>query len=214
VVVTLAADSATIAAWAAVAASTVGVIAALVAVWWQMRRQWLLNSAAMVTDLADRFTSDEWRGYRTHCSLVIQAHRRNEPVDLSEDFQILGLFEHVALLVRRGVLDDEMVWNKFGWYVTRYFLALTTAPNLIEANRDAEGDTTLWEEFEWLYQRMSEMYKNRGVDVEDPEQLDARLDELLRQELNLRRFRLASDEHAVTRASAEVDRFSGRDDDD
>jgi hypothetical protein len=138
-----------------------------------------------ITSLADRFTSDEWRAYRKHSAAVIKAHRHGQSVNLAKDVPVLGFFENMAHLVRRGVLDKEMVWNKFGWYITRYFLGLTSDGNLIAQNRISEGDQTLWEEFEWLNREMLRIYRRRGIDIENPELTASRINELLEQEVNL-----------------------------
>jgi hypothetical protein len=177
-----------VAGWAAlagVATALLGVVVGVFVVWWQLRRQWLINSANAVTDLADRWTSPEWRAYRQHCARAIRRHLNGEPVDLAEDFQILGLFEHMGLLVRRRVLDREMLWSKFGWYITRYHLALTCNESLIDANRSAEGDATLWEEFEWLNKEMLHIYALRGVAIKDARPARERIEELLKQEERL-----------------------------
>jgi hypothetical protein len=181
-------ETATWAAWVTATATLLGVIVALIGVWWQLRRQWLLNSATAVTALTDRFTSEEWRAYRAHCAAVIQLNDSGEPVDLAKDFPILGFFETMGHLVRRGILDEQMIWNKFGWYIVRYHLALSSDRNLIEANRRSENDDTLWEEFDWLNRRMLRIYSRKSVNIAGPELRRQRVDELLQQELNLTHF--------------------------
>lgn len=179
-------DPSTLAAWVTAFVTLIGAFAALIGVWWQLRKQWLLHSASMVTDLADRFVSDEWRIYRMHCAGRFDALQRGEIVDLSEDLPVLGLFEHIGHLVRRGILDRLMVWNKFGWYITRYYLAVTTHKDLIEHIRTREGDETLWEEFEWLHKTMLQIYKKRKIIIDAPSLVQTRIDELLKQEANLK----------------------------
>lgn len=177
-------DSATLAAWGTALITLIGILVALYGVWWQVRKQRLMNSAAMITGLADRFTSEEWRSYRIHCASAIAARRRGEEFDLSKDFPVLGFFENIGHLVRRRVLDREMIWNKFGWYIIRYHIALSAGQSLIEQNRASEGDTTLWEEFDWLNGEMLRIYRKRGISI-GQSTWDARIDELLRQESHL-----------------------------
>lgn len=170
---------------AAVVISLLGVIAGLTGVWYQVRRQWLLDAASTVTAFEERFISPQWKEYRVNCALFVRAHQTGELVDLSEDVQVLGMFEHMALLTRRRALDFEMVWNKFGWYIVRYYEGLTTGPrDLIVHIRQAEDDQTLWEELEWLYRRVVSEYRRRGVPVASGEERK-RIDELFRQELTL-----------------------------
>lgn len=196
-------DAQTVAAWGAVLATIAGVFAALFAVWWQIRKQWLLNSANIITELADRYTSSDWRTYREHCANVLIAHRNGATVDLSRDFPVLGFFENIGHLVRRGALDKIMIWNKFGWYVVRYHLALTRGRSLIEENRRSEADPTLWEEFEWLNRQMVRIYKRKGVAIDRHDLVAARIEELIQQESNAARLAIPQEaftplpEHAV-----------------
>lgn len=170
--------------------SFLGVVLGFAGVWYQVRRQWLLNSATTVTSFEQRFISPEWKEYRMNCALFIKAHQAGEEVYLSEDVQVLGMFEHMALLTRRKAIDLEMVWNKFGWYIVRYYEGLTTGPrDLIHHIREAESDQTLWEEFEWLYRRMLHEYRRRGVPVVE-DGAGQRTQELLLQELTLLDYKL------------------------
>jgi hypothetical protein len=178
-------DAAAVAGWATVFVTLLAAMIALYGVWWQMRRQWLMNSAAMITGLADRFSSDEWRTYRRHSAAIISTHLRRGNVNLAKDLPVLGFFENLGHLVRRRVVDERMVWNKFGWYVTRYFLALTFAGDLIASSRKAEDDKTLWEEFEWLNKRMLRIYRRRGIDIIGSHPPSQRVSELLEQETTL-----------------------------
>lgn len=169
--------------------SFVAIWAGIGGVWIQVQRQWLLSSATTVTDFENRFVSEQWKEHRMNCALFVQAHHAGEQVSLSEDFQVLGMFEHMALLVRRRAIDLEMVWSKFGWYVVRYFEGLTEGPsNLIDDIRRLESDNTLWEEFEWLYHKVVSEYRKRGTPVGDSD-VEQRISELLKQELTLLDYR-------------------------
>lgn len=142
------------AAWGAIFVSLLGVMASLAGVHWQNRKQWLLHSAAMVTALLDKFESEQFESKRRRCGQLAAQHLRGECVTLAGNygFGVLGFFEHVGHLVRRGALDEEMVWNRMGWEVMGYYSAFTSEPNLIEQIR--VGNPTLYVEMEWLHMRM------------------------------------------------------------
>lgn len=175
-----------IAAWLTVVVTFLGVIAALAGVWWQVRRQWLLHSATLVTQLDDRFNSKEWLAYRYQCAKQLEAHYRGgKDLDLLKNFPVLGFFENLAYMVRAGALDKKMVWNKFGWYVVGYYKAITVRKNALKAARQQEGDETIWEEFEWLYWQMEQIYRKRGVTFEGEAALQRRINNFLEWELSL-----------------------------
>lgn len=167
----------------------VGILVSLLNVRYQIRRQWLLASAQMVTDFEKRFVSREWKEYRTHCGRLLEDHwQGRKTISLSEDFQVIGLFEHIALLVHRRVIDFEMVWSKFGWYYIRYYEGLTAGPvDVIRDIRQREGDPTLWEEFEWFHGKLVKYYRGRNAPL-PPGQEPERVKELVAQETALMKY--------------------------
>jgi len=178
-----------VAAWASAAIALLGLLFGVIALLVQVRRQWLLSAATTITAFEQRFVTDEWKEYRMNSALFISAHQRGQLVDLSEDVQVLGMFEHMAVLTRRKILDREMFWSKFGWYVIRYYEGLATGPrDLFVHIRLQEGDNTLWEGFEWLYGEMTKHYRRRGVAL-PAEDAPKRIEELLQQELRLVDYR-------------------------
>jgi predicted DNA-binding transcriptional regulator len=175
-----------LAAWVTVIVTSLGVIVALGGVWWQVKRQWLLHSANLVTQLDDRWNSPEWRVHRQHCAeLLADHHSGAKDLDLTESFPVLSFFENLAYLVRRGAIDRMMVWNKFGWYVVGYHLALKTPKNAIQDIRLKESDPTLWEEFEWFCQESVRIYKLKGVRIDDLGLQQLRFGQLMTCELAL-----------------------------
>lgn len=157
-----------LAAWVTALISLFGVIATLIGVWWQIRRQWLLHSATLVTSLDDRFNSAEWRGYRKQCQEKLSAfYIGATDLDISESFPVLSFFENLSYLVRTGALDKMMAWNKFGWFVVAYYLALTSRKNVLNEIRQKEGEATMWAEFEWFYRECIKIYQKKGVQFDD-----------------------------------------------
>lgn len=163
-----------------------GVIAALAGIWWQARRSWRLNSANLVTQLDDRFNSPEWRQYRSHCARLLKEHLdKTRELSLSESFPVLSFFEHVGYLARTHVVDRRMLWNKFGWFVVGYYLAITSGKDPIKDARAADGDSTLWVEVEWFYNYSARLYRSHNVDLETSAARQHRIAELLKWEDSL-----------------------------
>lgn len=179
-------DLTLIAAWVTALISLLGVIASLIGVAWQVRKQWRLHSASLVTSLDDRFNSAEWRGYRKQCQEKLSAHHLGTAeLDLSENFPVLPFFENLGYLTHTGALDKMMVWNKFGWYVVGYYLALTTPTDVISKVREKEGEPTLWEEFKWLYEESVKIYRKKGIQFDDANSHNLKIAQLLKWESTL-----------------------------
>jgi hypothetical protein len=159
------------ATWAQAGVTFIGIVVAVFGILWQLRKQWLLHSANLIATLDERFHSPEFRRLRVAGQSRLSSHVDNcARLDLSNDLPVLGFFENVAYLARRRALDKKMVWNKFGWYVVGYYLAITrwkdaNQKNAIEQYREKEKDETLYEEFVWLYVQCVEIYRKRGVPV-------------------------------------------------
>lgn len=162
-------------AWATLSVTVVGVTVTLAGLWWQLRKQWFLNSANLITQLVDRFDSTEWHAHRRKCAEMLKRHQNGDDLDLSMPFPVLAFLENIAYLTRRGALDKLMVWNKFGWTVVGYYSALTSPKNAIELIRQKEDDRSIWEEFEWLYHESVKIFKLKGVKVDEPAQVKLRI---------------------------------------
>jgi hypothetical protein len=168
---------------ATIVVGVLGIVTAIAAVWWQMRKQWLLHSAQLITELVAQFRSDELVGERRKLARLIAERVDGKVVQLEGDYPVLGFFENIGLLARRDALDKEMVFNKFGWEVVRYHDALTHPTDLIAETRERHREPSLYEETEWLYRCMLRMYRRKGIDMADPGSHAARVHELLVQEL-------------------------------
>src|SRR6478672_6852856 len=175
-----------LAAWATLCVTVVGVAVTLATVWLHLRRQWLLHSANLVTQLVDRFESAEWYHHRRKCAELLRRHYTGEEeLDLSNHFPVLPFLENVAHLTRRGALDELMVWNKFGWIVVAYYFALTSPTDALKAIRDKEAEPTNWEEFEWLYRESIKIYRKKGMHLDEPSKRDLKIQQLFNWERNL-----------------------------
>jgi hypothetical protein len=153
----------------------------------QVQKQWLLSSAALVSDLLAEFNSADFASKRRRYAELMWAHIRGEDVTLigNTGFGVLGMFEHVAYLVRRNALDKDMVWNKFGWEIVGYYFCVTSPTNLLEQLRVNHHDETLYEHFEWFARRMISDYQSRKTPVYDARGRLTWLDPFIQQEIAL-----------------------------
>ena len=117
-------DPATLAAWIGLFIAALGILIGIGGVIWQMRKQWLLHSADMITTLSETFSSEEMRRSRSEFASLLRDHWNGKQVDLSNDIPILGFLENIGHLVKRGALDERMVYNKFAWQLFRYAVVL------------------------------------------------------------------------------------------
>ncbi|HEX4158065.1 MAG TPA: hypothetical protein VHY79_06290 [Rhizomicrobium sp.] len=69
----------------------------------------------------------------------------NEPV--------MNFFEDMGMLLRRDFLDREMIWDTFSYYARMWWSA---CKDYIAKERANLGDNTLFRDFDWLVERISE----------------------------------------------------------
>lgn len=119
----------------------------------------LSNSAKMVLDAFARFDTKDMRERRKAFARALAADRG--AVQLTDESPVLDFFEDIAHLVHRGVLDEEMVWNSFGYWVIGYHRAATAAPDLIEKYRETSHREDHYREFQWLFTRIEAWRKRR-----------------------------------------------------
>ena len=138
-----------IAVWSLVG-TWVLVIGTLLLMYWQTLQAQKLNSANAVMNLRERFDSPRMRAARRHVSerLLKSAHQ-----DIS-NLEVVTFFELVGTLTHRKVLEDDLVWEAFGGWITSYYWSLRNPVDMIADLRQKMVDPLIFHEFEWLYGRM------------------------------------------------------------
>jgi len=149
-------DWLSIALWSLVG-TWVLVIGTFLLMLWQTLQNQKLNSANAVMNLRERFDTPRMRAARRHLSerLLKQAHQ-----DIS-NLETITFFELVGTLTHRKVLEDDLVWEAFGGWVTSYYWALRNPVDLIGDLRSKMGDPLIFHEFEWLAHRVLEIDRRR-----------------------------------------------------
>jgi hypothetical protein len=170
-----------IAVWSLVG-TWVLVVGTLLLMLWQNLQAQKLNSANAVMNLRDRFDSARMRASRRHVSerLLKQAHQ-----DIS-NLEVVTFFELVGTLTHRKVLDDDLVWEAFGGWITSYYWALRNPVDMVGDLRRSMDDPLVFHEFEWLYLRMVAIDRQRlGPTVDSGTSLAADAERFLTRESKL-----------------------------
>jgi hypothetical protein len=145
-------DWPSIAFWTALStwALATGTLAIL---FWQTRQAQVLNSANAVMDLRDKFDSTRMRAVRRHLAerLLKQAHE-----DIAS-LEVVTFFELIGALTHRRVLDEELVWEAFGTWITAYWYGLRHPLDWVGRLRTDLADPLVFHEFEWLQDRVLEL---------------------------------------------------------
>jgi len=124
-------------------AAGVGVPVAIGSVVWQIRQSRLALGVDLLLRFEARFDEPAFRSSRqTAAEALMQGpdHRIDDVIDF---------FETVGLLTRRRVLNPEVIWNEFSYWVFGYWLV---AKDYITGKR--ADDPLRWVEFEWLYKKL------------------------------------------------------------
>jgi len=139
------------------------VVGTLFLMYWQTRTSQQLNSANAVMSLRERYDASRMRAVRRHLSdrLLRRAHE-----DIA-NMEVVNFFELVGTLTHRKLIDEELVWEAFGTWITSYYLALRRPVDLIGQLRENLDDPLVFHEFEWLYERV------RRLDRKHTERLHA-----------------------------------------
>jgi hypothetical protein len=142
-------DWSSIAVWSLIGTWAL-VVGTLGLMYWQTRTSQHLNSANAVMQLRERFDATRMRAARRHLSdrLLKQAHQ-----DIIS-MEVITFFELVGALTHRGVLDEDLVWEAFGTWITAYYWSLRKPVDLIGSVRASLGDPLVWKEYEWLARRI------------------------------------------------------------
>lgn len=170
------------ATWTLVAVTVFVLCGSLTAVWWQVKCQRRIESAKMVLALRERYELPEMQRQRKRLSGILLI---GNPVTHRDD-GVLVIFDTVGLLTRRRILELEMVWYEFCWDIVRYWTALRAPVDQIKTLREANKDETLYEELEWLADKLLGYDANRrGISQNSAQPSVAEIQEFLNDERSL-----------------------------
>lgn len=102
----------------------------------------------LVLRLDDRFNSAQFRQLRRNAASSL-LKKSSAPPD-----EVLDFFETIGMLVRRGVLDEEVVWHTFFYWVNGYWYA---AHDYIKS----KNDPTFYEDMRYLHERLVALEKHK-----------------------------------------------------
>ena len=104
----------------------------------------------------DKFSSKEMRRDRSKLAMILFLRPTDfEEIDIYAD-DILGYFEDLGLMLRKGLAPQYFVWTMNCYYVLNYWTVLT---EYIEWARKDKDDQTYYSEFEYLYKKMFKLEK-------------------------------------------------------
>jgi hypothetical protein len=139
-----------IALWATIA-TWVLAVGTLAVLYWQTRQAGQLHSSNAVMELRERFDSPRMRrARRTMSARLLQ----NDLGDITS-LEVLTFFELMGAQTKRKILDEEMVWEAFGGWITSYYHAMRSPTDRIQQLRETARDPLLFGKFEWLNHRIT-----------------------------------------------------------
>lgn len=101
-----------------VAFGSIGTFGAVLAAVRQIRLSRLTGSADLLLRLEDRFDEEEFMACRVAAAAALKNTTASNQVEIEDVFDF---FETVGILVRKGALNDELVWNSFYYWLHGYF---------------------------------------------------------------------------------------------
>ena len=149
--------------------AVIGSIVSIVSLAYQIRRSRFVHSIDLLLKFEDNFFG---LGKREVRAKAARGLLRDEP-DYSNVEDILDFFETIALLVRRGALDEYMVWHTFNYWINRYYEAAKQHILLRQ-----KGEPEVWGDLSGLVRKLRtlEMKANhlRGVSQTVPDTAEIR----------------------------------------
>jgi hypothetical protein len=134
------------------------VIGTLALMYWQNKQARELNSASSVMALRERFDSPALRKARRHLSRRLLSEKHDDVTNL----EVGAYFELIGTLTHRRVLEEDLIWEAFGTWISGYYYALRHPVDVLGRTRQEMSDPLLLHEFEWLAGRMHRMDTTHG----------------------------------------------------
>lgn len=134
--------------------TAVGSIVAIVTLWfigYQIKATRKISAADFLLRLEQAF-SKELLDARKQLAKSI----KEKAPDI--DFELPDFFETLGLLLRHKVVDEELIWQTFSYWVRNYWIL---TESYITRMRNETKDKTFYTEFEYLSARMTELEKKK-----------------------------------------------------
>jgi hypothetical protein len=122
--------------WLPALVLSAAILTSVAALLWQGRRARFHRSLDLLLRLESDFFGPAKMAQRVKAARGLLA---GQPLEAEP---ILDFFETMALLLRRGALDEEIVWNTFFYWVDNYYEA---TKDVISLRQQREPE--VWEEF-------------------------------------------------------------------
>jgi hypothetical protein len=152
-----------LAAWANALVAILG----LGGIFYQARKARQLNSANLLLALESKFGEQGMIHARKEFAERIKLHLNTTDNALTGYHPVMAFYDMLAAQVNRGVLDEKLIWHRFGWRVVRAWLAVAINPShhdltlpapgsLMDRHRIMEKEPTSYVMLEWLGNRFVE----------------------------------------------------------
>jgi hypothetical protein len=144
-----------------VAAQVALVIAAFVGIWtvFEQRKISKANSTVALLKQLD----DEWQSakmLRARAGLATALLTPDGDPEKGWDLQtVMNFFENCGFLVKKGLLDDEAIWNAHSEIAVLYWEELQD-----EISKVRQHDQSYWENYKTLYERLDKIGQKRKVE--------------------------------------------------
>lgn len=169
--------------WAAWANAVVAIVG-LGGIFYQARKARQLNSSNLLLALESKFGEPGMILARREFAERIKNHLTTAENAITGFLPVLSFYDMLAAQVNRGVLDEKLIWHRFGWRVIRCWLAIAINPthhqdtlpapgSLIDRHRILESEPNSYEMLEWLGNRFvkKDIKVNRHGKPQSQEQL-------------------------------------------
>lgn len=153
--------------WAHVSAEWVIAATSLLALCfaaWQIRRARKRAQIQHLLQLDHEFSTSPLIEYRFALAKKRLENKNDDPFEL---YRLLDFFETIGLLVRRGYLDPQDVWNTFGYWILNLY---KDAEDLIRELR--EDDPATYKDLLCLVEKTRRIEKTEGGVLEFPSRED------------------------------------------
>ena len=159
-------------------ASLGAVACALLVVWLQNRSARRLLGFQLFAQMAKQYDSQEMLQARSRLADTLLA----DEASLDVDETVLMHYENLALLVRRRLIDRQLVWNIYSYDAPRYWFALSS---YIRTFREKYSEPSYLEEFEGMVKWLNSIKRSPlGTRLHPREFTSSDLRDFLRTESN------------------------------
>ena len=145
---------------------SLAIILSLFIIYRQIKLLRYSNMLQTLNDMRENWNSEQMVKFR---KITCENHLKGNKKIGKAEGEILGFFEQLGLLLKKGVINEEFIWESYSYLIENYWSMLESNINEL---RQSTQDKSWYDHFEFLRESVKKYAKGRKLVSKDKTEED------------------------------------------